>query len=185
MTAAGSRQELSGGLTDLNELPAEAARQLLLGCCSSARWAGALLAGRPYPSGMRLLQCSDEAVACLAPADLRDALAGHPRIGARAGAGRAGAGRAGAGGRWSRQEQAGVTGAGEATLRELAAGNRAYEQRFGHICLVCATGRTAAELLAVLRTRLANDPGTEWEVVRSELQKINRIRLGKLLGGGA
>jgi 2-oxo-4-hydroxy-4-carboxy-5-ureidoimidazoline decarboxylase len=180
MTAAGSRQGLSGGLAGLNARPAEAARQLLLGCCSSARWAGALLAGRPYPSGTRLLQCSDEAVACLTPADLRDALAGHPRIGAGAGAG-----RAGADGRWSRPEQAGVTGADEATLRELAAGNRAYEQRFGHIYLVCATGRTAAELLAVLRARLANDSGTEWDVVRSELQKINRIRLGKLLGGGA
>ena len=180
MTAAGSGQESPGGLADFNARPAEAARQLLLGCCSSACWAGAVLAGRPYSSGASLLRSSDEAVASLAPADLRDALAGHPRIGARSAAD-----RAGPDGRWSRREQAGVTGADEATLGELAAGNRAYEQRFGHIYLVCATGRTAAELLAVLRARLANDPGTEWGVVRSELRKINRIRLAALLGGGA
>jgi 2-oxo-4-hydroxy-4-carboxy-5-ureidoimidazoline decarboxylase len=174
VTAAEPRREASDGLAHLNGLPAEAARRLLLDCCASPRWAGVLLAGRPYSSGAGLLRCSDEAVASLTPADLRDALAGHPRIGARAGAA----------GSWPGQEQAGVAGADEATLRELAAGNRAYEQRFGHIYLICATGRTAAELLAVLRARLANDPGTECGVVRSELQKINRIRLGKLLGGG-
>ena len=69
------------------------------------------------------------------------------------------------------------------TLRALAAGNEVYQRRFGHIYLVCATGRTAAELLALLRARLGNEPGAEWDVVRSELRKINRIRLGKLLGG--
>jgi len=84
MTAAGSGHESPGGLADFNARPAEAARQLLLGCCSSACWAGAVLAGRPYSSGASLLRSSDEAVASLAPADLRDALAGHPRIGARA-----------------------------------------------------------------------------------------------------
>src|SRR6266542_2926048 len=65
----------------------------------------------------------------------------------------------------------------------FAAANEAYQRRFGHVYLVCATGRTAAELLALLRARLGNEPGAEWDVVRSELRKINRIRLGKLLGG--
>src|SRR6266487_1416479 len=136
-------------------------------------WAGDVAAGRPFPSAAALLRCSDAAVAGLAPADLREALAGHPRIGERAGAG----------GGWSRQEQAGVAGAETATLHALAAGNEAYQRRFGHVYLVCATGRTAAELLALLRARLGNEPGAEWDVVRSELRKINRIRLGKLLGG--
>ena len=86
---------------------------------------------------------------------------------------------------WPGREQAGVASANEATLRALAAGNQAYERQFGHIYLVCATGRSAGELLALLRTRLDNDPDTEWGVVRSELQKINRIRLAKLLGGSA
>ncbi len=68
-------------------------------------------------------------------------------------------------------------------MQALADGNAAYERRFGHIYLVCATGRTAGELLALLTARLENDPDTEWGVVRSELQQINRIRLRKLLGG--
>lgn len=180
MTTAAARRELPGGLAEFNELPAGAARRALLGCCSSARLADELLAGRPYPSVASLLRRSDDAVASLAPADLRDALAGHPRIGEQPPAG-----REIADGSWSRQEQAGVAGANADVLQSLADGNRAYEQRFGHIYLVCASGRTAAELLAVLRARLANDAGTEREVVRSELQKINRIRLGSLLGGSA
>src|SRR6185437_5354117 len=96
--------------------------------------------------------------------------AGHPRIGDRA------SGR-------SHQEQAGVRTADAATVQALADGNEAYERRFGHIYLVCASGRSGAELLALLRERLGHDPGTEWGVVRGELGKINRIRLQKLLEG--
>ncbi len=72
-----------------------------------------------------------------------------------------------------------------ATIGSLAEANAAYEQRFGHIYLVCASGRTGAELLALLQQRLGNDNETEWHVVRTELGKINRIRLGELLGGPA
>lgn len=158
------------GLAAFNGLGGDAARQALMACCSSARWAGAVLAGRPYDSAAALLRQSDEAVAGLTPGDLRDALSGHPRIGAGAG-------------RWSREEQAGVDGAAEVTRRALADGNAAYERRFGHIYLVCATGRSAGELLELLRSRLANDGETEWQVLRSELGKINRIRLRKLIGG--
>jgi 2-oxo-4-hydroxy-4-carboxy-5-ureidoimidazoline decarboxylase len=68
-------------------------------------------------------------------------------------------------------------------LADLAAGNRAYEERFGHIYLVCATGRSAAELLGILRERLRNEPEAERQVVRGELRKINELRLTKLLGG--
>jgi 2-oxo-4-hydroxy-4-carboxy-5-ureidoimidazoline decarboxylase len=109
-------------------------------------------------------------VAQLAPADLEQALAGHPRIGERHGADDR-----------SRREQAGVHGADPATIQALADGNQAYERRFGHIYLVCATGRSAGELLALLRERLGNDPGTEWGMVRRELANINRIRLARLL----
>jgi 2-oxo-4-hydroxy-4-carboxy-5-ureidoimidazoline decarboxylase len=183
-------------LADLNALPEEAARQALKDCCASPRWAAAVAAGRPYASVAGLLRQSDAAVAGLEPADLRDALSGHPRIGERS-AGKRSADHQTAGqqngndadrsdsdaDRWSRAEQAGMDGAAALTKRALADGNEAYERRFGHIYLVCATGRTAADLLAVLSARLENDPDTEWGVVRSELQKINRIRLGKLLGG--
>jgi 2-oxo-4-hydroxy-4-carboxy-5-ureidoimidazoline decarboxylase len=139
-------------------------------CCSSARWAAEVASGRPYASADQILARSDQAVARLAPADLEQALAGHPRIGERRGADDR-----------SRREQAGVLGADPATIQALADGNEAYERRFGHIYLVCATGRSAGELLALLQERLGNDPGAEWGVVRRELAKINQIRLAGLL----
>jgi 2-oxo-4-hydroxy-4-carboxy-5-ureidoimidazoline decarboxylase len=163
-------------LAEFNGLPGGVARRALLACCSSARWADGVEAGRPYGSVAGLLRRSDEATADLAPADLSDALSGHPRIGERIGGGAD---------RWSRQEQAGMDEAAELTRRALADGNLAYERRFGHIYLVCATGRNAGELLDLLRARLGNDGETEWRVVRSELKKINRIRLRKLMEGGA
>ncbi len=143
-----------------------------MACCSSARWAAEVVSGRPYATADALLASSDAAVAGLAPADLEQALAGHPRIGERRGADER-----------SRREQAGVLGADPATIEALAEGNEEYERRFGHIYLVCATGRNAADLLALLRERLGNDPGTEWGVVARELGKINRIRLARLLEG--
>jgi 2-oxo-4-hydroxy-4-carboxy-5-ureidoimidazoline decarboxylase len=160
-------------LTSLNASPAELARQELLVCCSSERWAAEVVSGRPYASAEELLARSDAAVAGLAPADLEQALAGHPRIGDRRGADER-----------SRREQAGVLGADQATIQALAEGNEEYERRFGHIYLVCATGRDAADLLALLRERLGNDPEAEWGVVRRELGKINQIRLTRLLEGG-
>ena len=75
--------------------------------------------------------------------------------------------------------------ADEPTRQAIAELNAAYEERFGHIYLVCATGRTAAELLALLQARLGRDDAAEWDTVRSELQQINRIRLRKLLAGVA
>ncbi len=178
----------AGPLTieSLNALPAGLVRPRLLACCSSTRWADEVASGRPYLSAGDLLARSDESVAGLTPADLEEALAGHPRIGERPGTGAAAGGQdtgAGHAAEWSRQEQAGVQAADQATARALAAGNQAYEQRFGHIYLVCATGRSAVELLALLQGRLEHDADAEWDVVRRELAKINRIRLRKLLEG--
>ena len=160
------------GLDRLNALPAEQARGELLASCSAERWAAGVGSGRPYASVDDLLARSDESVAALSQADLEQALAGHPRIGDQTSG-------------LSHREQAGVRAAGQATIRALAEGNEAYERRFGHIYLVCATGRSGAELLALLRERLGHDPGTEWGVVRRELGKINRIRLLKLLEDAA
>ena len=160
-------------LETLNALPAERAREHLLACCTSERWIHNVTAGRPYASVGEILARSDESMAELDQGDLKQALAGHPRIGASSAAGS------------SRREQAGVQAADQATLRALAEGNEAYERRFGHIYLVCATGRSAGELLALLRERLDHDPGTEWGIVRGELGKINRIRLRQLLEGTA
>jgi 2-oxo-4-hydroxy-4-carboxy-5-ureidoimidazoline decarboxylase len=155
------------GLAAFNALPAPRARELLLTCCTARRWAGEVAAGRPYPSLHALVRAASDA---LTDRDVSDALAGHPRIG-----------EPGAGG-LSRSEQAAVSG-GAADLRaRLAEGNRLYEARFGHIYLVCAVGRTAAELLGVLRHRLGNDPATERVIVLTELRKINKLRLERLIG---
>ena len=160
-------------LETFNALPAETASKHLLACCSSERWVHNVTSSRPYASVGEALARSDESVAGLDQGDLGQALAGHPRIGAGSTAG------------WSGREQAGVQGADRAMTAALAEGNEAYERRFGHIYLVCATGRSAADLLALLRERLAHDPGTEWGIVRRELGKINRIRLRQLLEGGS
>src|SRR5215470_13631494 len=155
---------------EFNRLPVEDAREALGRCCSAGRWIDGMASGRPYASVDDLLAASDAAVAALTEADLREALAGHPRIGER---------RVTAG--WSGQEQAGVSSAGEALLQALDDGNAEYERRFGNIYLACATGRDAAELVDFLRQRLGNDRQTEWAVIASELAKINQIRLRKLL----
>jgi len=154
-------------LDSFNALPEAAVRQRLLDCCAAPRWAGEVAAGRPYTS-VEALQAA--ARAALTDADVAAGLAGHPRIGDRSGD------------EQSRREQRGVAGADADLLAALAAGNRAYEQRFGHVYLVCASGRGAAELLEVLQGRLGNDPATERGVMRAELAAINRLRLDRLLG---
>ncbi|MFB7471845.1 2-oxo-4-hydroxy-4-carboxy-5-ureidoimidazoline decarboxylase [Kitasatospora sp. NPDC056184] len=147
-------------------------REILLGVCASPAWADAVAAARPWRDRGALLDANANAVAALSAADLRDAVAGHPPIGAP-----------GEGGPASEREQAGVRGADGALLDELHRANAAYEAKFGHVFLVCATGRTAAGMLAALRERHPNDPATEAEIVRGELRKINDIRLTRLLNG--
>jgi 2-oxo-4-hydroxy-4-carboxy-5-ureidoimidazoline decarboxylase len=160
------------GTERFNALPADEARAALLACCAAPAWASAVLAARPYSSAEAVLAESDLAVAALTESDLASALQGHPRIGARTAAGSA-----------SSREQAAVAAGGDDVLRALAEGNAAYENRFGHIYLVAAAGRSGAELLGPLRARLGNDEQTEWHVVAAELATINRLRLRALIGG--
>jgi 2-oxo-4-hydroxy-4-carboxy-5-ureidoimidazoline decarboxylase len=158
----------------LNALPAAEAKAELTACCAAPAWVRRVSAGRPYASADALRAAVDAAFDELSWDDVEAALAGHPRLGERAG----GADRASA---WSRTEQSAL-GAGSGLERDaLAAGNRAYEQRFGRIYLACATGRTAAELVELLRERLGNDEATERAVVRRELRAITQLRLAKLL----
>lgn len=175
--AAGESDGMSADeLARFNSLPPEAARDALLACCNSLAWADRMAAGRPYSSARDAVRQSGAIVAMLTESDLADALSGHPRIGERA----AGPARSA---EWSRAEQSAAATADDETRRELAESNLEYERRFGHVYLVCASGRSAAELLSVLRTRLRNDRRREWLVVRGELQKINEIRLVKMLAG--
>lgn len=163
----------TGGLTAFNSMSDSEVEQTLIGICASRRWAAQIRSGRPYSSRASLLASADEAVAELTGSDLKEALSGHPRIGERL---------AGNGHEVSRGEQSGVDSASDATRDALVEGNRAYEDRFGHVYLVFATGKTAEEMLAILRSRIDNDPDREWEVTREELAKINRRRLEQLVG---
>jgi 2-oxo-4-hydroxy-4-carboxy-5-ureidoimidazoline decarboxylase len=166
------------GVSVLHGVPGDELRVRLHSCCAADAWVEAIMDGRPYGSDAELLAESDRATAELDGAGLAQALAGHPRIGERAAAAHGSDVRSAA---WSRGEQAGVTGAATTLLEELAAANAAYETRFGHVYLVCASGRSGDELLAVCRARLDNDPETERGVVLQELAKINQLRLAKLL----
>jgi 2-oxo-4-hydroxy-4-carboxy-5-ureidoimidazoline decarboxylase len=158
------------GLAAFNALPNPRARELLRDCCPAVHWAAAVADGRPYGSMEELLA---RAHTELTGEDVAEALAGHPRIGEAPAAGQSSR---------SRSEQAGVDGADGTVRAELAAGNRAYEERFGHIYLVCASGRSAQELLSILQDRLRNDPAAERQAVRAELGKINDLRLARLMG---
>jgi allantoicase len=190
----------------LDALPVRRAEAELLACCGSRAWAAGVAAARPFGDAEALAAAADEVWARLGPDDWLEAFAAHPRIGERAAAApeatakRAPAAPEAPGGRpaaapgspgeraasapaastWSAGEQAGVAGADPATLGELAGGNKEYEERFGHVFLVCATGRSAGELLAALRERLANDPATELRVAAEEQRKITHLRLEKL-----
>jgi 2-oxo-4-hydroxy-4-carboxy-5-ureidoimidazoline decarboxylase len=165
------------GLTRFNDLPAHEARQALLECCSAPAWAEPMAAGRPYASADDMVRQSGAIVAELAMTDMEDALAGHPRIGQRPDSGDHSRQAADS----SRREQSGVDQDDGAMMRALAEANLEYERRFGHIYLVCASGRTGKELLEVLQGRLRNEPEAEWQVVRTELQKINALRLQRLI----
>ena len=175
--AAGESDGMSAEeLARFNGLPLAAARDQLLACCNSPVWADRMAAGRPYSSARDAVRQSSAIVAMLTVPDLEAALSGHPRIGERA----AGPSQSS---QWSRTEQSAAATADDETRRELAESNLEYERTFGHVYLVCASGRSAAELLTVLHTRLGNWPEREWQVVRGELQKINEIRLTKMLAG--
>lgn len=145
----------------------------LLACCAAPAWVRAVASGCPYPDLPALQAAGAAAVTDLTWPQVRQALAAHPRIGQRPD----GAGREAA---WSRREQAGTEGAPDPVRAALVEANRRYEERFGHVFLICATGRSAEEMLAQCRARLANDDATEQEVVRRELARIVALRLARL-----
>jgi OHCU decarboxylase len=168
----------SRGVTGFDALPDYDAAPLLLSCCGSHAWVQGMLERRPFRSLARILDEADEIWWSLAPDDWREAFGHHPRIGEQSAAvPQAAVARA-----WSAEEQRGVAVSSDATRQALAAANREYERRFGHIYLVCATGKSAEEMLALLRARLNNDAETELRVAAGEQAKITRLRLEKLFG---
>jgi 2-oxo-4-hydroxy-4-carboxy-5-ureidoimidazoline decarboxylase len=152
-------------LASFNAAPAGEAMTEMLACCSSTRFAAAMTAGRPYSSRSVALAAVDSVFESLTWDDVREAMAGHPRIGARVGG-------------VSAAEQSGVA---DASRAALVAGNLEYEDRFGHVFLICATGLSGDQMLAALRERLANNQEEERTVAGGELRAITRLRVGKAL----
>ena len=156
-------------VTDFDELPPSDASDLLRECCGSSRWVSAMIERRPFGSREKVFQSADEIWNSLDPSDWLEAFAHHPRIGEQTTNSVAAS------------EQSGVKSAADDIRAQLARVNRDYEKRFGYIYIVCATGKSADEMLAIARDRLNNDPSTELVVAADEQRKITRLRLTKLL----
>ena len=163
-------------LEQINSWTQGQAQAAFLRCCGASRWAERLAASRPFLSEQELFDAAEQVGQELTRDDWLEAFAAHPRIG-DLNALRAKFRETAA---WSTGEQAGLTGAADAVLLALAEGNRAFEAKFGYIFIVCATGKTAGEMLALLQQRLANDPDTELLLAAGEQAKITRLRLQKL-----
>ncbi len=161
----------------INAMSVAEASHAFMQCCTASTWVARMVAGRPYADAGNLKRRADENWLDLQERDYLEAFEGHPKIGnvdslrkkyANTKALAAG-------------EQSGVKSADDATIQALADGNSAYEEKFGFIFIVCATGKNAAELLALLQARLPNDRDTELKNAAEEQRKIFQLRLEKLL----
>ena len=164
-------------LEHLNALSAAEAANELLKCCGSKRWADAMTRRRPYPSVEDLTLTANKIWWSLERSDWLEAFRSHPKIGEK----KAAEAVSQQSQKWSGQEQAAVQTASQETLDSLAHLNQQYEARFGFIFIVCATGKSADEMLALLRQRLQNDISTELPIAAAEQAKITEIRLKKLV----
>lgn len=174
---ASDAPDIPVGLARLNGAPAREAWHRLHTVCGSRRWADAMTGARPFASRDALLARADAEWAALDEADWREAFGHHPRIGERDLA----QARFAATAAQSSREQSGMAAATESVRRAFADGNAEYERRFGHVFLVCATGKSADEMLANLRARLANDAPTELRNAAEQQRLITRIRLERLV----
>lgn len=160
-------------------MPAARASGLLAECCGASRWVSAMVKRRPFSSRDAVFSAADEIWRSLDAKDWLEAFSHHPRIGE----GKVGVGASERGSEWAAGEQSGMQRAGDDVRQALAIANREYEQRFGYIYVVCATGKSAEEMLALARQRLRNDADIELRTAAEEQRKITELRLGKLLDG--
>lgn len=165
-------------LSDLNNLPRPALAEALQKCCGSTAWVANMLAIFPVANAETIMAEAITQWNKLTEADWREAFTHHPKIGGDVEALRA---KFASTSTWAEGEQASVKQASQATLEALATGNEDYERKFGYIFIVCATGKTADEMLALLQARLPNKPEAEILIAAGEQDKITRIRLEKLL----
>ena len=171
MTAPGG----DDALTRFNRAPDAEAAEQAFGWLGLPAFAMVLTAGRPYATVGALVSRAAQLTQALPWRHVSAALETHPRIGDRVEGSSASA-------EASRREQSGMADADDAVRTAIAEGNRAYEERFGHVFLICATGLSGEEVLTALRARLGNDPAAERDTVREELRKIVDLRLGKAFG---
>ena len=158
-------------LGELNELDPARAEAEFRRCCGSGRWARTMAGARPFASLEAMVDAGDACWAALAPEDWLEAFDAHPRIGEQKHVSG-----------WSSEEQAGMASAADEVRARLAALNAAYRSRFGYIFIVCATGRSPAEMLLMLDARLSNSPAIELRIAAEEQRKITGLRLAKLIG---
>ena len=161
----------------LNSLAEDQAVNELKSCCGSSRWVSEIARRRPYSSLSQLLDVADQVWWQIAPADWLEAFRSHPKIGQKTGEVSATTQSQ----QWSHGEQAQMEEASADTAAALAQSNETYQARFGFIFIVCATGKSPEEMLAILRERLENGPDEELRIAAAEQAKITEIRLKKLL----
>jgi OHCU decarboxylase len=162
-------------LTEFNALPSAHAELALMDCCGSARWAASVASRRPFATVEALHKAADAIWWNLERADWLAAFSQHPQIGDGTASG------SGSARQWAEGEQTGARAATEEVKARLARGNRAYLDKFGYIYIVCATGKSAAGMLAILEQRLQNDLPSELAIAAEQQRLITRIRLEKLL----
>ena len=166
---------MNSRLAEWNDADRAAAIDAMIACCGARRWAAAVVAGRPFRSLAELSAAADEQWMKMDEPDLLEAFACHPRIGERKQT------HSSQSADWSRQEQTSTNSASESVLADIAHGNVLYEQRFGFTYIVCATGKSAEEMFAILQRRLQQDRATELKEAAEQQRQITQIRLGKWL----
>ena len=167
----------TGDIEWLNALPPDEAAKELLQCCGSSSWAQQVVKDRPYQSLDELIASANGIWLSLNPGDWLEAFRSHPKIGEK----KAAEAVSEQSRQWSGQEQAGVSNASPETVNSLATLNRAYEQKFGFIFIICATGKTPEEMSSALRERLEHDAEAELPIAAAEQSRITELRLKKLI----
>jgi 2-oxo-4-hydroxy-4-carboxy-5-ureidoimidazoline decarboxylase len=163
-------------LATFNAMPPADAVETLRRCCGSTAWCNAMANKRPHSTIAQLHAAADQCFDSLAPDDWLQAFASHPKIGDLKSLRAKYVGNRD----WSEGEQSGIGNSDDAVLRRLASANAEYESRFGYIFIVCATGKSAAQMLTILESRLVNRPDRELPVAAAEQRKITHLRLDKL-----
>ncbi|MEP6568762.1 MAG: 2-oxo-4-hydroxy-4-carboxy-5-ureidoimidazoline decarboxylase [Acidobacteriota bacterium] len=158
-------------------MPAGNAEAEFLKCCGSNNWAQQMVAAGPHSNVNELFAAADHIWWSLEPNDWFEAFHSHPKIGEKKAAAKTTAEAQ----QWSEDEQSGIRDSAQQTLDTLAELNREYEEKFGYIFIVCASGKSSEEMLAILRERLGSDPDDELRVAAAEQAKITQLRLRKLL----